>query len=99
MEALQDLEEIKQFIARDSPQNALSYIRRLYTHARSLKAFPLSGSVVTELGDSALREIRFGSYRIIYEIVLSTIRILSVYHAARQLDPHRVARRKLLDDQ
>jgi toxin ParE1/3/4 len=98
MEALKDLEEIKQYIARDSPQTALAYIRRLYTHARGLKAFPFSGSVVSELEDPDLREIGFGNYRIIYEIVLSTIRILSVYHASRQLDPERLIRRKLGGD-
>lgn len=98
MEALQDLEEIKQYIARDSRQTALDFIRRLYTHARSLKAFPLSGSLVTDVDDPALREIRYGNYRIIYEVVLSTIRILAVYHAARQLDPKLIVRRKLNDD-
>ena len=96
--ALKELEEIKRYIARDSIETALDYIRRLYTHARTLKSFPLSGSVVTDLDDPDLREIRFGNYRIIYEVVHSTVRVLSVYHAARRLDPAKIIGRKLADD-
>jgi toxin ParE1/3/4 len=81
-----DLREIRKFIARDAPDTASAYIRRLRKSVSRLRSFPEAGVVVTEAANSRIREIYFGQYRIIYELASSRIDILTVYHSARLLD-------------
>ena len=48
--------------------------------------FPNSGRMVPEMGNPALREIIYGSYRIIYELDNnSNVQILTVIHCMRLL--------------
>ena len=86
MQAKDDLRRIKRFIAPDAPRTALAFVRRLKTYVNRLKSFPESGSVVPELNDEDIREILFGSYRIIYRIAPDEVHILTVFHSARLLD-------------
>ncbi len=81
-----DLREIRRFIARDAPDTATAYIRRLRKSVNRLGSFPEAGVVVTEAANPRMREIYFGQYRIIYELTSSRIEILTVYHSARLLD-------------
>ena len=81
-----DLRKIREFIARDSPDTASAYIRRLKTSVRRLRSFPESGNVVQEVGNPSIREIYFGQYRIIYEVTPHRVEILAVFHSARLLD-------------
>ena len=81
-----DLREIRRFIARDAPDTATAYIRRLRKSVNRLQSFPEAGVVVTEAANLRIREIYFGQYRIIYEITSARIEILTVYHSARLLD-------------
>jgi len=55
-----------------------------------LADFPNSGRVVPELKDPAIREILFGSYRIVYRVKGDLVEVLTVYHGARLLDPSRL---------
>jgi len=55
-----------------------------------LADFPNSGRVVLELKDPAIREILFGSYRIVYRVKGDLVEVLTVYHGARLLDPSRL---------
>jgi plasmid stabilization system protein ParE len=43
-----------------------------------------------ELDEPSIREILFGSYRIIYRAKTDIVEILTVYHGARLLDPDRL---------
>ena len=81
-----DLREIRRFIARDAPDTATAYIRRLRKSVNRLRSFPEAGVVVAEAANSRIREIYFGQYRIIYEITSARIEILTTYHSARLLD-------------
>lgn len=81
-----DLREIRKFIARDAPETAGAYIRRLRASVARLGTYPESGSIVREAGDILLREIYFGQYRIIYEVTPNRVEVLTVYHGARLLD-------------
>jgi toxin ParE1/3/4 len=81
-----DLREIRRFIARDAPDTATAYIRRLRKSVNRLRSFPESGVVVTEAANPGIREIYFGQYRIIYEITSARIEILTIYHSSRLLD-------------
>ncbi|HKD35147.1 MAG TPA: type II toxin-antitoxin system RelE/ParE family toxin [Pirellulales bacterium] len=82
-----DLAAIRAYIAKDAPRAADAFIRRLTRTVRRLKRFPMSGSVIAELGTTELREIYCGSYRIIHRVVDRKVEIVTVRHAARLLGP------------
>lgn len=81
--ALRDLDSIHSFIARDSKYYADVFLAELINCTERLKNFPRSGHTVREIGNEETREITFRHYRIIYDIVNDTVRILTVIHAAR----------------
>ena len=83
--AINDLEEIVRFIASDSPERAKHFGYTLIDQALSLAPFPEMGRVMPEMDDQDVREIVYGSYRIIYELrhQPSAIYILRFWHAAR----------------
>lgn len=86
-QALEDIESIRRFIARDAPRTAGGFVQRIFQTAERLRRFPLSGSIVPELGSDAFREIRLKKYRIIYRVAdPQTVEIVTVYHGSRLLD-------------
>lgn len=84
-QALEDLEAIGEFIARDSARYAATMVERLTSATERLQRFPQSGRVVPEVGDPELREVLVGSYRVIYRVRGEGIGIVTVLHGARQL--------------
>ncbi len=88
--AVNDLSEISAFIARTSPRYAAVVVDRLVHAVTRLTQFPESGRVVPELGESTVREVIHGSYRIVYELRDSCVEILTVFRATRRFpDPDR----------
>ncbi len=59
--ALQDIDSIAEFIARDSVDNAALFVMRLIESTDRLQDLPLSGRVIPEIGDSSCREIIYGA--------------------------------------
>ena len=90
LQALDDLEAICMFIARDAPGVAAVFAQKAFDTAERLANFPRSGRTVSELANldfpSGLREIILGNYRLIYRIRSGDVQILTVHHAARLLD-------------
>jgi plasmid stabilization system protein ParE len=84
-QSLDDLEGIVTFIARDNPERARTFGDELIDRALSIATFPELGRVVPEIGEPLVREIIYGSYRIIYEIFSDedTIFVLRFWHGAR----------------
>ena len=83
--AERDLEEIADYIARDNPLRALSFIHELREHCRKIITFPKAASLCEELGQG-IRFVPFGRYLIFYsehpdkvriERILSSFRLLS----------------------
>ena len=89
-QAADDLEAITNFIAADSPQYARLFAMDVLVAVERLANFPNSGRVVPELKDPAIREILFGSYRIVCRVKGDLVEVLTVYHGARLLDPSRL---------
>ncbi len=83
--AWDDLDQIADFVARDSEYYAAAFVRRIRDTARSMDVFSERGRVVPELGDPNVREIIVGNYRLIHEVTPETIFILGVIHGARDL--------------
>lgn len=84
--AQKNLEEILNYIKLESKSRAQSLLIAIKEKILSLKSNPRRGRKVPEYnGEKEIREIIFGSYRIIYEIERDQIFILFVYHGARLL--------------
>jgi len=83
-QAIADLEAIGDFIARDAPSVAQVVARQLVEAVERLEVFPRSGRVVPEVGRDDVREIIFGSYRIVYVVNEEDVNILTVFHASRR---------------
>lgn len=55
-EALEDIELIAEYIARDSEYYASAVVSEILANARGLGEFPLAGRTVPEMADEAIRE-------------------------------------------
>lgn len=85
LQAIEDVEAIRSYIARDSPHYAALTAERIVDSVERLKEFPRSGRVVPELERDAYREVILGTYRIVYRLETDRAQILTVVHAARLL--------------
>lgn len=83
-QALYDIENIAEFIAKDSETYAKIQVERFFEETEILESFPLSERIVPELKNKNIREIIFGNYRIIYRIFSKAyVDILTIHHGSR----------------
>lgn len=80
-----DLQEIEDFIARDSVLHAITFVDCIVDTSEMLLKTPLIGRVVPEFNRQDLREVIFRGYRIVYLVQSNEILILRVVHGARDL--------------
>ena len=76
-----DLKNIVEYIADDSPPNALKIFKRIKQKASSLYTFPERGRIVPELRDQGIlqyRELVISPWRILYRISEKSVLVLSV---------------------
>ena len=85
--ALDDIDSIAEYIARDSVDQAALLSARLFEATDRLQEFPFSGRVIPEIGNQACREIIYRSYRIMYRIEGDEVWITGVVHGARDWTP------------
>lgn len=83
--SLDDLKAIRDYIAKDSETYAASFIESILSAVEQLGEFPHMGRIVPEANVSDVREVIFGSYRIIYRVHQDTILILAVIHGYRDI--------------
>jgi toxin ParE1/3/4 len=84
--AVADIENIAEYVAKDSLQSANALVELLFEKAAFLEKYPYRGKKVPELNSEKFREILAGHYRIIYEIISEQeIGIVSVHHQSRLL--------------
>ena len=81
--AVEDLQSIHSYIARDSEFYADAVLQRIFEAVDRLEQLPLSGRAVPELDDEKTREVIVQPYRIIYDTSAETVRVLTVLHSAR----------------
>jgi len=89
--ALEDVEAVAEYIARDSADQAALTVIRMLEAADRLQEFPRCGRVIPELGDPSCREIVVGAHRIMYRLRGQDVWITGVIHGARDW-PRRGAR-------
>ena len=83
--ALTDVLAIYDYIAAQAPGYADVVSERVLSRPEQLIVHQHSGSVVPEYGREDIRELFVHSFRIIYRIVGSEARILTVVHGSRLL--------------
>jgi plasmid stabilization system protein ParE len=90
--ALDHVEEIAVYIARDDPDAAARWTVELFDVVQRLADFPESGRAVPELAARGVREVVVGAYRVFYRVD-TAVEVLSVRHGSRQLGPEEVGDR------
>ncbi len=83
--AVSDLENIQDYIAKDSAEYADAMVERLVLSVDRLTSFPESGRQVPEAANPKVRELIVSSYRVIYRLKRGVVQILAVVHGARSL--------------
>jgi toxin ParE1/3/4 len=79
-----DLEDISDYIARENPQRAVSFILEMQERCDKIANMPLAFPLRPELGEG-FRMMVFKNYLIFYKIDEDTIRIERVLHGARNV--------------
>ncbi len=83
--ALNDLNEIAEYIALDKPSAAKKLVQEVFLSVKRLKDFPDSGKLPTELHGTNYREIVIGPCRMFYRTENLQVFILYVMRSERQL--------------
>ncbi len=83
--AVIDLENIRDYISRDSEYYGLIVVERIFDAVEKLSRFPNIGREVMEVNDPKIREILLYNYRIIYKVDEDYILILTIVHGTRDL--------------
>ncbi len=80
-----DLGELGDWIARDNPRRALSFVRQLRVRCRGLASYPARFPVIAERHDAQVRRCVHGDYVILFHIAVKpeAVVILGVVHGAR----------------
>jgi len=85
--ALDDLDAIAAYIARDSVDRASLFAARCIEATNRLGSFPSIGRIIPEIGDPSCREVLVGVYRITYRLEGGNVWITGIVHGARQWSP------------
>jgi toxin ParE1/3/4 len=84
--AAEDIENIGDFIARDSPRRARSFVEELLDTCRGIVAMPEAYQGVPELAEGLRRAVH-RNYLIFYTVRDSEVRVERVLHGARNVGP------------
>ena len=83
--ALLDLENIRDYIRKDSQYYAVRFVEKIIEAIENLEEFPQMGRTVPEVEEESIRELLLHNYRIIYRVEADRILVLTVIHGARYL--------------
>jgi toxin ParE1/3/4 len=89
--AIERAAEAAAYIAKDSPAAARRWVDDLFAAVATLASLPERGRRVPEFPRPDVREILFGSYRVVYRIEARRVAVLTVRHLRRRFDPDEVA--------
>ena len=85
--ALSDLEDIGNYIEKDSVKYASITLKGIFSSAMLLQDFPDLGRIVPEFNNPIIKELIHGKYRIVYKkISEDKTEIITIHHSARQLN-------------
>ena len=84
-----DLKQIIDYIAMDSPGNALQILEKLRQKTSALYTLPESGRIIPELqgqGINIYRELIISPWRIVYRISDTTVYVLSIIDSRQNIE-------------
>lgn len=84
--AAAQLEDICEYIARDSPRYARAFAQRVLRTIEPIPELPRAGRKVPEYNDESLRERIYQGYRIVYRIREEAIEIVAICHGSMPID-------------
>ena len=82
-EAADNLEEICEYISRDSEYYARLFAQKIIMLVEEIADFPMAGRIVPEFQQDDLRERIFQNYRIVYRTKPDAVEIVTIMHVAR----------------
>ncbi|QUT06068.1 type II toxin-antitoxin system RelE/ParE family toxin [Sphingobium phenoxybenzoativorans] len=82
-EAERDLERIGDFIARDNPRRALTFLQELRTKCMSLAGLPNGFPLVPRYEALGIRKRGHGDYLIFYRVDAEKVVIIHILHGAQ----------------
>ncbi len=85
--AIERAAEATAYSAKDSPAAARRWVDELFESVATLSRMPERGRRVPEMTRTDVRELLFGSYRVVYRIEPRRVAILTVRHLRRRFDP------------
>ena len=85
-EAEADLEAIGDYIARDNPTRAVTFVEEIVERCERLGQRPYAFALVPRYTHLGIRKRTFGSYVIFYRVTDDIVEILHVLNAARDYD-------------
>jgi len=95
-----DLKEIIEYIAAESPDNAINVLSKIREHASNLYSLPARGRIVPELQDQGIplyRELVISPWRLIYRIADLEVYVVSVIDSRRNVEDillHKLIRKR-----
>ncbi len=93
--ALDDLEEIANYIALDKLSAAQRLVQKIFDRVDLLSQSPKSGRKVPELSRSKYKEVIVGPCRIFYRFTSGTVYILHVMRAEREMRKYMLQNRDI----
>jgi plasmid stabilization system protein ParE len=85
VKAIEDVDTIAAYIARDSPSYAAAMVQEILTTTRYLHQDADTGKLVPELGEDNIKEKAVYSYRVIYRIDDEIVTIAALIHQKKLL--------------
>ena len=82
-EALRDLEDIGDFIARDNPRRAATFVDELVDKCLDIGAFSQAYPLVERYARRGIHKRGYRRYLIFYRVIDSRVEIIHVLHGAR----------------
>jgi toxin ParE1/3/4 len=79
-----DLEEIGDYIARDNPTRAVTFIREIRELCQNITAVPEGNLLRPDLGEG-IRMAPFRRYLVFYTVGTDSVRIERILHGARDI--------------
>ncbi len=83
--AVEDVDSIATYIARDSPSYAAAVVRQILDATHQLQDNPLTGEIITEGDSLTVRDQLAYTYRVIYRVDGDTVMVVAVVHTKRLL--------------
>jgi toxin ParE1/3/4 len=84
--AIDDVDAIASYIARDSISYAAAVVQKVISVTRNLAEVPLEGGMIREFGEPNFRQEFAYSYRIIYQVEDDLVTVVAIVPGKKLLD-------------